>query len=258
MSYISYSEIINHLPIQEGDTLLLSSDVSNLYREAYNNGEKLDLNRFIDSIITKIGSEGTLLIPTYNWDFCKGITYDYIKTPCKTGAIGSAAIKRSDFERTQHPIYSFAVWGKDKQSLASLTNKSSFGLDSPFAYLYQKRAKNLIINVKYTDCFTFVHFVEEVSGIREYRYIKSFQAGYIDKNQVLSTREYTMLVRNLDLEVENNLVPLGIEMENNGISKMSLINNVPFYVVDLYSAYEMIMDDVKYNRSKKICKYLGQ
>ena len=33
-------------------------------------------NKFINLIIKEIGINGTLIFPTYNWDFCRGKTFD--------------------------------------------------------------------------------------------------------------------------------------------------------------------------------------
>ena len=108
--YISYQELPSLMGLEKGDIVLLSSDITDLYIQCKKNGEKLDLNILLDKFQEAIGEEGTLLIPTYNWIFCEGRTFDYKKTPSKTGVIGDAALKRKDFKRTKHPIYSFAVW----------------------------------------------------------------------------------------------------------------------------------------------------
>lgn len=89
---------------------------------------------------TIVGAEGTLLFHTFFWSFCHGGTFDYDKTLGETGILSNRALKRLDFIRTQHPIYSFAVWGKDARYLAALNNVDAFAHDSPFEYMYQKNA----------------------------------------------------------------------------------------------------------------------
>ena len=111
--YISYQQIPIVMGIKRGDTVLLTSDITDLYLQCQEHGEQFDPNILLDKFQEAVGEEGTLLIPTYNWGFCKGKTFNYLRTPSKTGAIGNAALRRKDFVRTKHPIYSFAVWGKD-------------------------------------------------------------------------------------------------------------------------------------------------
>jgi hypothetical protein len=43
-----------------------------------------------------------------------------------------------------------------------------------------------------------------------------------------------MYVRNLELKTENNLNPIGEVFEAKEIAKRTLLNNIPFIVVDLF------------------------
>lgn len=250
-NYVSYRNLVDQFDICQGDIVLVGSDITRIAVQSIRNGEKLDLNIFIDSLMNKIGESGTLLFPTFNWGFCNGETFDYNTTVSKTGALTNAALKREDFTRTQHPIYSFAVWGKDKEQLYNMNNKSSFGEDSPFAYLYRNKAKMLTIDLCYQNSFTFVHYVEEMEKV-DYRYIKDFTSKYIDKAGNESIRTYSMNVRDLDKGVVTKINPIGEEMESRGTSRHKFINNVDFYVIDLNKSYEVIREDIIYNDAKKL------
>jgi aminoglycoside 3-N-acetyltransferase len=258
IEYIKYTDIIKKLNINEGDIVFISSDIKKLLWNSRTNGEVFDPNKFIDSIILAIGNSGTLLFPTFNWDFCKGIQFNYYETKCKTGVLGQTALKRQDFKRTKHPIYSFAVWGKDKDLLCGLENQSSFGEDSPFAYMHKNKAKNILIDIDYKNCFTFVHYVEEQVGNIHYRYLKNFTADYRDDDNRLYNKTYSMFVRNLDIDVQNTINPIGNVFEQKNVSKKYLINESEFILVDLYEAYPIIEDDIINNRSRNICTYLNQ
>lgn len=258
MNYISYKEIVKYLNIKNGDRILISSDITNLVITSQENNEKFEINEFINSIIDAIGENGTLVFPTYNWGFCKGKTFDYYKTRSKTGILGTTALKRTDFKRSNHPIYSFAVWGKDKDIICNINNISSFGSDSPFGYFYNNNFKNLILDVDYSSCFTFVHFVEAQVGNLPYRYDKIFTAKYTDEFGETTMREYSMYVRDLDLNVRGDCNPLGKILEENGIAIPEVINGIRYVMVDLYNAYPIIKDDIVSNRSRNICTYIGQ
>ena len=143
--YIKLKDLAKYLHINRGDNIFVTSDVKQLLYLLISNDDDTDLNILIDGIIDIIGKEGTLVFPTFNWDFCKGVPFDIKKTPCKTGSLGKEALKRSDFKRTKHPIYSFAVWGKGQEDMCKMDNKSSFGIDSPFTYMTEHNFKNLFI-----------------------------------------------------------------------------------------------------------------
>lgn len=255
--YISYKMIPSVLKIEKGDVVLLTSDITDLFLQCQDNGEILDVNILLDHFQEAIGEEGTLLIPTYNWGFCQGKPFDYKKTPSKTGAIGNAALRRNDFIRTKHPIYSFAVWGKDADKLVAMDNIESFGSDSPFAYLEQVNAKNVFIGASLRNSFTYIHYIEQKLGAK-YRYSKMFKSHYIDLNKVDTVREYAMYVRDLDLGVVCAPDPFVDTLYANHIVQHGFINGVPYEVIRFSDVTPFIQDDILHNNSKNLCRYYGQ
>ena len=258
-----YLAPLSELGIQKGDVLLVTSDITKLYKHYYRlYGERLTMDDIIDYLQGLLGEEGTLLFPTYNWDYCNGETFDYHNTPGQTGSLGNAALKRNDFKRTQHPIYSFAVWGKDQALLCGMNNTSSFGADSPFAYFDRVHAKQLIIDVPMHITngmgFTYPHYVEQKSGVVQYRYEKNFTAKYIDAEGKTEERTYSMFVRSYELETRNDFAPLHAYLRELGVEKHFCVNDIHYYMIDLHAAVDPIMDDVVNNKSRKFCIYKGQ
>ncbi|MCR5421062.1 MAG: DUF4910 domain-containing protein [Lachnospiraceae bacterium] len=256
--YIKLKELAGYLHINKGDRIFVTSDVKQLLYSCMQNGDDTDLNILIEGIINIIGEEGTLVFPTFNWSFCKGVAYDAGKTPCKTGSLGKLALKRSDFSRTQHPIYSFAVWGKDKEILCSFNNKSSFGKASPFEFMVEQGYRNLFIDKDTAHSFVFVHYAEESTGSVPYRYLKDFTADYTDTAGNTRRAVYSMNVRNLGMNVENTITPLEEEFIAKGIEEKFMINNIEYKIIDLNESYPIMADEVINNRSRRICSYIGQ
>ena len=259
--YISYLDIPRQWGLKSGDVVILSSYLTRVVMDTKRNGEHFDMNLFLESVLDVIGEEGTLLIPTFNWDFCHGETFDYYKTKSQTGVLGDKALMHPKFRRTQHALYSFAVAGKDQAMLCALTNQSSFGADSPFAYLERCHAKQVMIDVPENHIwgFTYVHFVEE--KFREfipYRYMKEFRGTYIDESLRESIRTYTMFVRNLDMDVRVELDPLAEAFTREGVLTSYRINNEYYTVVDLYSSTRIVAEDILTNKSRLFTRYNGQ
>ena len=263
MAYISYLDLPKHWGLEKGDSVLLSSDIMQLTFTSLRNGERFDRDKFLEAILDTIGPDGTLLIPTFNWDFCHGVAFDYHKTPCKTGTLGTVALNHPAFRRTQHPLYSFAVAGKDQQLLCDMENVSSFGDDSPFGYLEHCHGKNVLINLHYTDCFTFV------CGVNSYRCPKTFTGQYIDAEGRESTRSYSMLVRSYELYEETDLTLIGEKLENPWrpddaseiqapAARLLILNDLPYRIVDLAAAAPVIADDILHNASRGLCKHKMQ
>lgn len=257
-SNIGYLQVLDHLDVKKGDLLVVASDVTRLFfSEFEKSGEFPDIDKLIDSFQRAVGEEGTLLFPMYNWDFCKGKPFDIRKTQGVTGALGNAALKRSDFKRVKHPLYSFMVWGKYANQLSEMENKNSWGVGSVFDFLYHENAKWLLFDVDITHGYSFIHHVEEMAEA-PYRYYKDFTADYTDENGITTPRTYSMYVRDLALDPKENFEPMQEILLEKGIAKRTIINEIPYIVVDVYSSFDPIFQDVKYNRSRNIYTYPGQ
>lgn len=257
-NYIPLKQIPHMWNLSEGDVVLLSSDIKQLAFICLENEGDFDIDIFLDEVLEVIGKEGTLLLPVYNWEFCHGIPFNYKKTKGMTGSLGNLALKRTDCKRTQHALYSFAVIGKDKDYLCSLENITSFGADSPFAYFHRNNAKNVMIDVDYTHCFTYVHYVEEGLGLNSYRFQKSFTSEYINSDGYTELKTYSMLVRNLALYQKTDFEPLGDILEQNGVSCVYVINGIKYRVVDMAQSTSFIEEDILHNNSRRLCTYIGQ
>jgi aminoglycoside 3-N-acetyltransferase len=252
---------IDKLKIEKNSMILLTENSLTLLM-AMKKIDKLSENNiddlfdiFIDKLIEKLGDKGTLLIQTFDWRFCKGKTYDIKKSIARTSFLGNIALKRDDFIRTKHPIYSFAVTGKYKDELANLDNFGSFDINSPFHFIFEKKSKMIIIDIPIHGSFTFAHFVEEMEmELISYRYHKSFTSQYIDEQGVESTKTYGMHVRDL----KNNVLPAHEPLENlfikNNAMEKYMMNELVIREVDLHKAYSIIEDDIRNNDAKSLYK----
>ncbi|ALV24006.1 putative protein, putative aminoglycoside N3'-acetyltransferase [Campylobacter iguaniorum] len=245
--------LVDSFDLATGDFVVLTGNFNRYILEQIRKNKNYDLNTLINDIIQKIGTNGTLMFQTFSWDFCHNLGYDIKNTKSRTGALGNLALKRDDFKRTRHPIYSFAVWGKYQNDLVNLDNKSSFGVASPFEFMHKMNAKMIIVNLDLDNSFTFVHYAEEINKIC-YRYEKKFTGFYIDEFGQKSMRTYYMFVRNLEQNIITNLAPLHdlfikfkvMSIKNSGKDEIKIIK--------LKNAYEIIEDDILSNKARSLHK----
>ncbi len=245
-----YDEIINKISeLKKNDIVYITSDIIPLVLNFRKQKETFNPNKFIDAIIKKIGPNGTLLLPSFNWDFCKGKKYNYLKSLPQTGSLPKVVFKRKDFKRTRHPIYSFLVWGKDKEFLYNLKNKISWGYKSPFWYFHKFKAKQLFIGLDYKKGFTFMHYPEVKIGTN-YRFLKNFSAPYIDENGKEKISNYQMHVKDLSKGIDCYVNP---KLDNILIKKKAYfrykINDTYFGLVDLGIAGDILEKELKLKRS---------
>lgn len=257
VEYISYTDIVGKIDsIKKGDILYVISDVLELAKTARINGERFDAQKFLCTLMEKVGKEGTVLLPVFNWDFCNGEPFDYKHTLGKTGALGNAALKNNNFIRTRHPIYSFAVWGKHQDELYSITTEDCFGKGTVFDYLYKKKAKAFVIGLNALEALTMVHYVEQMVGV-SYRYFKEFEGIYRDGTDE-HIQKVVMYVRNLDINPQEEMGHLSQILEDLNVSNTQIVNGIPFRTVWLEQACQLVKIDIELNNSKNLYHFKEQ
>ena len=248
---MNYSDIVNQFNLKKGDRIWLSSDIISLAMDFRKNGERLNQNELLEAYMEAVGQEGTIIIPTFNFDFSNHGHYDYTKSKGTTGALGNTALAREDFTRTSHPMHSFAVWGADREELAALTNNNSFGTDSPFGYCIQRHVKQIMLGTDYLHAFTFMHYGEAVCNV-PYRYMKTFTGKYITAEGAEEERSYIYPVRKLEINPEERSDRLGRVLEDMGISAQYNLEGITSHMVDLAEAYLVICEDIIHNQCRNI------
>ena len=245
MLSFKFEKKLRSLGIKSGDKILVTSDVLKFLINLKKKKKKFSLNNLIDILIKIVGKKGSILLPTFNWDFCKGKNYNYISSKSMTGALSNIALKRKDFARSKNPIYSFAVIGKDKNHVCSLRHTSCFGLDSPFGYLIKNKAKNLCIGMDYKDGFTFVHVAEEKVGVN-YRFHKNYSGYSTYEKEKKIFGSYKMYVRDLSMNVETKInKKLDKLMSKSKAIKKESFLGVPITLLNIATAYNFMVKDLK-------------
>lgn len=245
--------------IERGDCVYVVSDVLGLAKAVKEQGERFVPDTLVEMLKNLVGPEGTLLFPTFNWGFCKGETFDYARTPVKTGALSKAALKKEEFVRTKHPIYSFAVWGKSQKLLTEMDPRDSFGEGTVFEYMYEQDAKVLVIGLPALQGTTYLHHVEQMVGV-PYRYNKEFCAPYVDKEGVTARKTYCMYVRDLEMNPRhiNGFAPLAEKMQEEGLIQTEQYCGVDFHLLRVRDLHEAVKEDILHNDSRNMYVYNGQ
>src|SRR5258708_7468036 len=153
------------LGLQSGDTLLVHSSYKSL------GPLEVGPQTVIDAMLAALGPDGTLIMPTFNFDFNKGKPWDVRSTPSQMGILTELARKDPRARRVFHPIYSFAILGKHADLLGGLRYKSSYARDSVFGKLRELNGKIMVIGLSYTNSMTFFHHIEQIEGLH-YRVLK--------------------------------------------------------------------------------------
>ena len=245
-----YKELIDNLEIKKGDKIWLSSELIQLVLKFKAEKITFDGSSLLDAFQQAVGEEGTLLLPTFTFEFSNKKYYDINKTKGVTGALGNIALQREDFKRTQHPMHSFAVWGNDQEKLISMTNKHAFGMDSPFGYCVGEHVKQIILGTDYVHAMTLIHYAEAACNV-PYRFSKNFTGTYVGING-LEERTYDYAARKMEIEPEERFNRIGKILEKQGVSKKIDIDGFPCYIIDLAKSFPLICDDIINNKCANI------
>lgn len=187
------SKLLTDLGLRKGDIFLVHSNVSTLGK--VENG----LNGIFSAISEIIGIEGTVVVPTFTYSFCKGEVFDVqqSKSDRQIGVFAEYLRKLPGAVRSLHGIESFAAIGQDARILMSLHDKTTYGPGSVLANLVEAKSKVLQLGV---PVITHTHYVERLVGV-EYRYHKEF-CGTIRDGSIEFEETFSMYVRRLDRIVE--------------------------------------------------------
>lgn len=243
------------LGIKNGDILYVASDLKGFLYKAKEDcgvkgiGPRNELiNGLVDILKESVGEEGTILFPVFTWSYCRGKGFDYYKTPSEIGTLNNWVLaNRPDFERTQHPMYSFMVYGKHAKELLEMTNQDAWGPASPFAYLLEHNAKQLLFDIEAYQGLTFVHYVEQVIDV-PYRHPKYFFGEYTDARGITEVRMYSMYSR--DMELTTDVGATNKYLIEKGCANQIIWNELTFTNVDWQAAYPVIYDDILNNNGK--------
>ncbi len=204
--------------IAQGDIVLIHSDIKRTIRRFMKRGESITPQIILESFLNAVGPSGTLLLPVFNFDFAKGVSFDIRNTPSQMGVLTEIGRLYPGAIRTGHPIYSFAIIGAKAEKFKGVNNFSGYGFDSPFAILRKLDGKIAVLNLEDQNSMTFYHYVEEIESVN-YRYHKTFTGEYTDQEGRTEIRPYGLFVRDIEKGVLTRVNPIGELMWENGLYK---------------------------------------
>ena len=231
-------EGFRELGLETGDTLLVHSSYKSLGEVE---GGPQTVIRALEEVL---GAEGTLIMPTFNFDFNKGVSWDVRKTRSKMGALTEIVRMDPRAKRVFHPFYSFAILGKHAEMLGSLRYKSSYERNSVFGKLRDLDGKIMVIGLSYNDSMTFFHHIEQMEGV-DYRFLKQFTGEVTDENGNTYTDTFEMLVRDIDKGVMTMVDPMGALMEQAGVIQSAKIGKADVKLMKANEVYEFTAREMK-------------
>ncbi|MBZ7955332.1 AAC(3) family N-acetyltransferase [Campylobacter molothri] len=175
-SDIDLIETFYQLGIKNGDILCVHVQLFKFGKPL------LPRNEFLQTILEcffeAIGKDGTLIMPTFTYNFCKNKIYDKQESKSEVGILTEYFRKLKNVQRTNDPIFSFAIKGSNQKIFLKNTT-SCFGKNSIYDILVKKNGKYMIFGSN--EGHALVHYVEEKNKTF-CRYFKNFKGLIVDKH----------------------------------------------------------------------------
>ena len=175
----------------------------------------------IDALLDVIGPEGTLIMPTFNYDFLKGIPWDFRTTPSQMGVLTELVRTDPRAKRMHHAIYSMSAIGKHADELVAHRTNDCFGETTIFKKFRDWDAKILILGLPYSKSITFLHHCEQAAGV-DYRFLKEFKGTAIDAQGKLHEESYTMFARDVERGVVLDFEPIGALLDSQVVTRRQI------------------------------------
>lgn len=204
---------LQQLGIQASDTLLIHSSLFHLGSLKGVSFSNIPVE-IVNHILNLLGPSGTIVVPTFNFDFCKGIPFDLKHSPSQGMGVFSETVRTwKGAKRSKHPMQSVAAIGKLASWISEPDTASSFGDGGPFERMFDLDTKLLLLGAS-MQYASLIHYSEEKQSV-PYRYWKTFQGSCTNAGDS-EEREYPMFVRDLSLDPRLQLSILEDEMDRNG------------------------------------------
>jgi len=226
------TERLTSLGVQQSDCLFVHSGLRALGKFVPTRVHQ-GFDGLLQVLLEAVGETGTIVVPTFNFSFCKGKAYDRQNTPCEgMGAFSEFVRQHPSSVRSRHPFQSVAAIGALAREIGAIQSRTAFSSGSAFDIMLQNNCKILFFGVDFVE--TFVHVAEERANV-SYRFWKTFTADFID-NGVSNRISVDFFARKLDLvpepEIDNS--KLGrvmrekkvIKTENLGAGRISICSAV--------------------------------
>jgi len=169
-----------------------------------------------------IGAEGTLAVPTFNFGFTHGETFDSQNTPAVGMGVFSEFVRqRPEALRTPHPMQSLAVVGRWAQDLAQRDTASAFDPGSAFERMLELDFRLLLLGSD-IQAVSMLHYSEQRAQV-PYRYWKGF-TGSVLMPEGRVDKTYRMFVRDLDVDARIELYPVQAILEAQGLWASAPLN----------------------------------
>ncbi|WP_211436795.1 AAC(3) family N-acetyltransferase [Campylobacter mucosalis] len=218
----NFIKALKQINIKDGDTICVHSEIFNFGKPLLSKDEFL--SALLDCFYEVIGKTGTLIMPTFTYSFCKNMIYDKLNSKSTMGVLTEFFRHQNGVVRTNDPIFSFAIFGDDKNAYLADT-PSTFSKKCVYDVLKNKNGKIVLFGTQNLG-YTFTHYVEEQANV-SYRYFKEFNGILKDENAKMHKKSIMYYVRDLYKNSATSVEKQVKILKRTGNFQEAFIYNIP-------------------------------
>lgn len=234
-----FLEKFERLGIKKGDTICVHSQLFLLGAPAC---RKHELLSYLCKILLEcIGENGTLIMPAFTYSFCRKEVFDVRNTPSTVGILTEYFRQLPDTDRTVHPIFSFAVYGKRKKEFLDIGLDAFDDKNSVYGKMLQSNDKILLLGAP--RGYTFYYLAEQSVGV-SHRFYKHFTGEIIDgdKRYCMTVPYY---VRHLDMVSAEDEDKVNEYLTKQKIQTVEALCNGSISMFECRSMFECCTEKIK-------------
>jgi aminoglycoside 3-N-acetyltransferase len=174
---------------------------------------------YYDALCTVLGlgaGTGTLVVPTFNFGFARGLPFDQSATPAEEmGVFPEYVRQQNGVLRSPHPMQSVAAAGYYAADLTGRDTSSAFDPGSAFDRMLELDFHLLLLgaDVRFTSM---IHYAEQRMQV-PYRYWKEFTGEVRLTGQPPQVRTVRMFARDMSIDPEVSSAPVQKVLESRGL-----------------------------------------
>ena len=256
-NFLLINKLIKNFNIRKGSNIYLGVDILMLAKIV--NLKSKDLknfaNLFINYMLSKIGKNGTIVVPVFNLDCVPQKKFNRKTSKGQSGMFGNLLLKKNYHLRTKHPMYSFLVFGKKSNKYLKINNSNATGNNSLWKNFNDDNFQLVTLGHHYVRSLTHVHYLENLVGV-DYRFVKHFDVNYSDINGKKFKSNFSFYARELDMcEFSSITKKCDMLFFKKKIAKFFYLDGLICFKLNLKNASKVIIKSLK-AKSEKLVSYI--
>ena len=172
-----FKEHFEKLNLKKNEHVVIHSDLS-----TFGIMDKKIYKVVLDVLIKLIGKNGTIIMPSYDFNNKKNYIYNYKKVNKNNGRLVNLFSKKSNIKKSKSLIHSHLGLGKKSYILNKSKINKSFGKNTDFEFFIKEKFKLLLLGCKPSIGATIFHHFEYEAKVPYRKEITISKNYMINKN----------------------------------------------------------------------------